>query len=185
MIFKSKNKQKNNFQLFSESGAGFTLLETIIYIAILSLILLLVSSIILYFIQSSSQTKGDREALENARRTLEIITYEINGAKGVYTPTTTLNQLSLETSRYLPTDESTTYIDFFICGSRICLKKESQNPIFLTGDTVQVNKLEFTQISTNGSTSIRINLIISYNNNINGLQPSVNLTSTASLRSNQ
>ena len=162
---------------------GFTLLEIVIYIAILSLVLLLVSTSIFYFIQSQAQTKGDREVLENARRVLEAITYEINGAKSIYTPTTTQNQLSLETSRYLPDNETISYIDFFLCGLRVCLKKESQSPIFLTSDDVQVSNLAFTQVTTTTSNSIKINLTMNYINTINGRQPSVSLTSTASLRS--
>ncbi len=163
---------------------GFSLVEILVYIAILSIILLLVSSFIFYFIQSNATTKGDREVLENARRVLEEMTYEINGAKGIYTPTTSASQLSLETSRYVPTGESTTYIDFFICGTRICLKKESQSPIFLTSDTVTVNSLSFNRILTNGSSSMRMNIILKGTSTVNGIQPSVNLTSTASLRNN-
>lgn len=178
-----KNKPKSKFRLSSKIGAGFTLVETLVYIAIVSIVLLLASSFVFYFIQSNTQTRGDREVLENARRALEIITYEINGAKGVYTPTTVSNQLSLETSKYLPTDEITNYIDFFICGSRICFKKEAQNPIYITSDTVTINNLAFNRISTNGADSIKINLIMRSNDTINGIQPSVNLTSTASPRS--
>ncbi len=165
------------------TNKGFTVVELIIYITILSLILLLCSSFIFYFTQSNAQTKGDREALENTRRALEEITYEISGAKGIYTPTTTANQLSLETSRYVPIGENTSYVDFFICGTRICLKKELQNPIFLTSDTVQISNLTFTQISINGSSSIKTNITMNYKNMFNNLSQSVNLTSTASLRS--
>lgn len=160
-------------QLKCKSGAGFTLLEILVYIAILSLVLLLICSFIFWMSSSNTKTKAKREALENARRALEIITYEIKGAKSLYTPTTTLNQLSLETYRYLPDDEDNTFVDFFLCGSRICLKKESQDPIFLTSNTVEVEQLEFRQISTNGSPSIKINLTVNY----------INLTSTVSLRS--
>lgn len=183
MKYKTYNiKNRNN--KYSLKNKGFTLIEIVIYVGILSLILLLIGSVILYFTQSNSQAKGDREVLESARRALEEITYEINAAKGIYTPTTTANQLSLETSKYLPTGETTTYIDFFLCGLRICLKKESQNPTYLTQDTVQVSNLTFNQISTNDSTSIRINLTVTYKDTINNVQPSVSLTSTATLRDN-
>lgn len=150
-------------------------MEILVYFAILSLILLLIVSFIFWINSFNAKTKAKREGLENARRALEIITYEIKGAKSVYTPTTALNQLSLETSRYLPDDETYTFIDFFLCGSRICLKKESQDPIFLTSDAVEATQLEFTQISINGSLSIKINLTINYENPII-------LTSTVSLR---
>ena len=156
-----------------KNDRGFTLLEILVYIAILSLVLFLICSFIFWMNQSNTKTKAEREALENSRRALEIMAYEIKGAKSVYTPTTSLNQLSLETYRYLPDDEDNSFIDFFLCGSRICFKKEAQDPIFLTSDTVEVKQLEFTQISTNGSPSIKINLTID----------NINLTSTVSLRS--
>ncbi len=160
-------------------------MEVLVYIAILSLIFLLIGSFIFWMNYSNSKTRAKKEALESARRILEIMTYEIRGAETVYTPTTALNQLSLETYKYLPDDENNTFIDFFLCGSRICLKKESQNPIFLTSDNVEAELLEFTQVSVNGSPSIKINLTIKYKNPTNNPQysSSVNLTSTVSLRS--
>ena len=164
------------------SQSGFTLLEIIIYFAVVSLVLLLTSSFIFYFMRADYQTQGNREVLDNARRALEIISFEVNGATGIYTPTTAATQLSLETPRYLPQVETTTYIDFFVCGTRLCLKKESQSPIFLTSDTVQVNSIAFTQISINGAMSIRTNLALQYKNTLGALQPAVTLYSTASLR---
>ena len=119
--------------------------------------------------------------MENARRALEIITYEIKGAKSIYTPTTTSNQLSLETTRYLPIGENESFIDFFLCGSRLCLKKESQDPIFLTSDSVTVTQLEFIRIE---GPSVKINLTIDYGNpNDPKRYSSASLTSTVSLRS--
>ena len=54
---------------------------------------------------------------------MDIMVREIKEAKSVYTPTTNSSQLSLETINYLPVDEENTYIDFFLCGSSLCLKK--------------------------------------------------------------
>lgn len=157
---------------------GFTLVEIIIYLAILSLVLLLIASVVFYFYNTNKQTTGDREALENARRVLQEITYEINGAKSIYTPTTTSSQLSLQTERYLPAGETDGYIDFFVCGTRICLKKESQSAIFFTSDTVQVDSLVFNQIASNFNTSIKATITLHYKNSTQ----SVTVTSTASLR---
>ncbi len=161
---------------------GFTLVEVIVYIAILSLVLLLVSSFIFYFELSNSRAKGDREALEGARRALETITYEIQGAKSIYTPTTTANQLSLETSRYLPTGETTTYIDFFLCGTRVCLKKESQTPVFVTAANVNITSLIFTQTSIGAVSSVKIDITSTYSVAVNGVFPSTTLSETATFR---
>lgn len=160
-----------------KNNIGFTLIEILVSLATLSLILLAVNSFFFLTTNANKKTKDDGEALDNARRAMEIITYEIKGGVGIYSPTTTANQLSLETHRYLQNNESTTYIDFFICGQAICFKKESQSPISLTSDNVQVENLSFSQISNNGKPSIKIDLTVNSNNN-----SSVSLSSIVSLR---
>lgn len=170
--------------LKNKNYAGFSLVEVLISIAIFSMILLVVLSFFLSINASNSKTKADREAQENAKMALEKMTYEIRSAKSIYTPTTTSNQLSLETARYLPTGEISTFIDFFLCGSAICLKTESQDPIILTSSSVQVTSLEFTRLLNGTIPSVRIDLTVNYVNPSNSLNSSavVNLTSTASLR---
>jgi len=163
---------------------GFSLLEVLVSIAIFSIILLVVSLFFSSMNASNSKTKVDADALENAQKAIEEIAYEIRGAKSIYTPTTTASQLSLETSRYLPPGEDNTFIDFFLCGSVVCLKKEFQEPIALTSDSVDVTSLEFSQISTGGApsgpSSVQINITVSSAAGENF--SSVSLTSTTSLR---
>jgi len=164
---------------------SFTLTEMLVYVAVLAIIVLAVSSFFLWTTRSNTKTRAMREALDNSRRAMEIMSSEIKEAKSIYTPTTTSTQLSLETTKYLPTGEETTYIDFYLCGTQLCLKKESQNPIALTSDRVEVNNLIFSQIITGGNPSVQIDLGINFKNPQNRpeYQASVNLKSTASLRS--
>jgi len=154
---------------------GFSLLEILVSVAIFAIILLAVLSFFLSMNDSNSKSTSDRESGENARRVLDEIVYEIRSAESIYTPTTTQNQLSLKTFRYLPSGETYTYIDFFLCGSAICLKKESQNPIALTPDSVKVTSLAFSQISGGGLASPSLQVSLTVN--------STSLTSTVSLRS--
>jgi len=174
-----KNKQKS-----------FTLIEVLIYIAVLAIIILAVSAFFLWAIRSNVKTKAMREVLDNARRAMEIMTYEIREAKSVYTPTSIFDshpgQLSLEIKRYLPAGETITYIDFYLCGSQLCLKKESQNPIALTSDRVEISSLIFSQVATTSTIpSIQINLKVNYKAPAQKpeYQASFTATSTASLRS--
>ena len=155
-------------------------MEILIYIAILAVIFSSIYSFLTWAIQSNSKTKAIREVTDNARRAMEILTHEIKEAKSVYGPTSTSTQLSLETSHYSPVGESSAFIDFYLCGDGadiLCLKKESQNPIAITSESVKVSSLEFMQISTT-TPSVRIRLKIDYKN-----LASINSTSTASLRS--
>jgi prepilin-type N-terminal cleavage/methylation domain-containing protein len=152
---------------------GFSLVEIIVSLAIFALILFVIISFFLSMNTSNSKTKIDGEALESAREALDQITYEIRSAKSVYTPTTTENQLSLETFKYVPDGERSSFIDFFLCGTAVCVKKESQVAVALTPSSVQVTGLTFSQILTSTSQSIQVNIIVG----------STSLTSTASLRS--
>lgn len=163
---------------------GFTLIEVIVSVAIIALILVLLSSFIFQLNFSSIRSKADREVLENTRRMLDQMTYEIKSAKSVYVPTTTASQLSLETLRYLPAAEQTTFIDFFICGTDLCLKKEGQNPIALNPDTIAVTALTFSRIANGANSSIKISLSTNYKNPGNDLASTatVTLDSTVSLR---
>jgi prepilin-type N-terminal cleavage/methylation domain-containing protein len=169
---------------------GFTLVEILIYIAVLAIIISAVSSFILWQIASGAKSRAIRETQYNAERALSIITQEIREAKGVYGPTSLFNvnpgQLSLENAKYLPVGETASYIDFFLCETRLCLKKESQSPVALTSDRVQVSNLVFSQIATTSTApSIQINLKIDYKTASARpeYQSSFSATTTASLRS--
>lgn len=164
---------------------GFTLMEILVYIVVLGIIIVAISSLLIWSIHSNTKAKVMKETLDNARRAMELMTYEIREAKSIYTSTTTLNQLSLETTHYLPAGEKNTFIDFFLCDSRLCLKKESQNPIALTSDRVEVANLVFTQVLTGDIPSIQINLKVNYKNPTHRpeYEASVSLRSVVSFRS--
>jgi len=163
---------------------GFTLIEILVYIAILGILMTVIFSFLIWANSTNIKAKVMRETLEDASRTMEFMVREIKAAKSIYTPTTDSDQLSLETTKYLSNGEATTYIDFFLCGSQICLKKESEAPLALTKENVQVNNLVFTQISTGEIPSVQIELGVNYKSPSNKpeYRAIVNLTSTASLR---
>ncbi len=163
---------------------GFTMVELLVSLAIFSMIFLLLLAFIFTLNFANYTTKSDRGALDNARSALDQMTYEIKNAKGIYTPTTTQHQLSLQTTHYLPAGETTTFIDFFLCGSRLCLKKESYDPVAITSDSVQIQSLTFTQVVTGQSLSIKIDMTVNYAiADSTGQGASFHLTSTAALRS--
>jgi len=170
---KIKNKKKS----------GFTLVEILVYIGILSVLVLAVSSFILWSVRSNAKTKAIRKTMNDARRAMEIMSYEIKEAIGIYTPTCSSSQLSLGTSKYLATGEQTSYIDFFICDQKLCLKKESQVPVALTSNETEIDNLTFTQIGVDFS-SIKIDLTMNYKNpqNRSELEASVSLSSTVGIR---
>ena len=162
---------------------GLTLIEVLVYIVTLSIIVVAVFSFALWAVRSNAKARAMREVIDNARRAMEILTHEIKEAEDVYLPITTSSQLSLETTKYLPIGEKTTYIDFYLCGNQICFKKESQNPIALTSERVRVSKLIFERVVTGEVPSLEIDLQIDYAGDRPEYTASLNLKSTVSLRS--
>lgn len=166
---------------------GFTLIEVLTYIGVLVIIIFAVSSFLIWANRSSAKSKAMNEVLYNTRRAMEIMIREVREAKTINSPATTSDQLSLETTNYLPEEEETTFIDFYLCDTQICFKKESQDAVVITSDKVEVINLEFTQVITISTIpSIQINLKINYKTSSDKpeYQSSINTTSTASLRSN-
>jgi Tfp pilus assembly protein PilV len=168
---------------------GFTLIEIMVYAAVLVVLVLVIFSFLAWAIKSNAKTKAMRETLGNARRAMEIISYEIKGAESIYTPTSIFDsnpgQLSLKTTRYLPDGEEASYIDFYLCDDRLCLKKESENQIALTSEMVKVSDLVFSRIISGENSSVQIDLKVDYNNSTNKpeYQSSINIESVVSLRS--
>lgn len=165
---------------------GFTLMEILIYIAVFSIIMAVLTSFIIWLWHSNIKTQVMRETLANVEGAMTRMTHEIRNAQSIYVPTTASTQLSLEIPHYLPEGESSSYLDFFLCETQLCLKKESQIPIPLTSDKVEIKNLNFSQIATTtGAGSIQISLKAEYKNPQNRpeYQASVSVTSTVSLRS--
>ncbi len=163
---------------------AFTLVEILVYIGIFFVVITIIISFVFWLVRSNTKLKVMREALDNANRIMEIITYETKEAKSIYTPTTSSNQLSLETTNYLPEGEEATYIDFYLCDSALCLKKESQDPVVLTSESVEITNLVFTRIVSGQADCIQIDLSVNYKNPTDRpeYRALVDLTSTVSLR---
>lgn len=164
--------------------SGFTLTEALVYIAILSVLILTIVSFVFWSVRLGSKSRARRVVLDSAKRAMETMVREVRVADGLYTSATTSNQLSLKTKEYLPDGETVTYIDFYLCDERLCLKKESQLPIALTSDRTEITSLTFSQVGTD-FLSIQIDLRMGYKNPSGRLehQASIHLTSTVSLRS--
>ena len=173
-------KIKNKF-----CGAkGFTLIEILVYVAVLSIIVVAISSFSIWAIHSNTKARAMREVKDMAQTALEQIISEAREAKTVYTPTTNASQLSLETTKYLPLGEESTFLEFYLCQTRLCLKKEGQNPIALTSDRVEVKNLSFQRVASGQTDSVQVELRVDYKNPASKPEyaASITLKSTASLR---
>src|SRR3972149_4778283 len=127
---------------FEIRNSGFTLIELLVYAAVFVIIGIVASSFFIQISNLAETSRRSRESLDNARSAMSIITQEIKHATTVYTPTSVFGsnpgQLSLETTRDLPADEETTYVDFYVDDEGIYIKRESNQAQLLTSEKINV-----------------------------------------------
>jgi prepilin-type N-terminal cleavage/methylation domain-containing protein len=167
---------------------GFTLIEILVYIAVLAILILAIGSFLIWIIRLNAKTEVMRGTLEDAKLAMDFMLREVEEANAVYIPTSIFGshpgQLSLNTPNYLPADEQNSYIDFYLCGTQFCFKKEGQGPIALTSENTEITNLVFTQVVNGEMSSVKIDMTVSYKNPNNRVEyrSEINLSSSAALR---
>lgn len=178
----------NNLKIIKKQS-GFTLAEALIYIAILAIICVAIISFLFWALKTNAKSRASAAVSDNARRAIEILSYEIKQAKSVYYPTSFFDahpgQLSLETSISPPDNEIKTYNDFYLSEGKLYLKREGFLPEQITSDNVIITNLTFQRLEpVSGLANIRINLSAMYNNLSDRpeFQAEINLISSATMR---
>lgn len=164
---------------------GFTLIEVIAYVAVLGIIGTSFSAVFLWSIKTYTKSQVMQETTWNAQRAMDIMVQEIREAEDVYSSTTGVSQLSLETTRYAAPGHPTSFIDFFLCEEKLCFKRESQDAVVLTSNNVRVMELSFQKVRTGAAiSSVQVIVRVEYKNPNNRpeLISSLELRSVASVR---
>lgn len=175
---------------FTLHVSGFTLIELVVYVAVLGIVLASVLTFLLWTVKSQTKTNAMRQVLAAGQRSLEVVSREASLAQTVYTPTSVFNsspgQVSLRTGAYVPTGETYSYIDFYKCEDKLCMKRESQNPLAITSDKVSLTNLTFSQVVTGqnrSSIQITLTFVAKTLSPNPEYQASLTLTNTIALRS--
>jgi Tfp pilus assembly protein PilW len=141
---------------------GFTLVETIVYVAMLALILLVVVNTVISISSSYASTKVYADIDQNAATAMERIVREIRGATSIDSTDSTLGsspgRLVLNT-----TDASgnPTTVDFYLNNGILKLNEGGSYTGPLTASTTDITTLEFQQLSSGISTAVRVAMTIS------------------------
>lgn len=147
---------------------GFTLMETILYVAIISIF---VGGVILFswdMVYGNVKSSVQREVMDNLRLASKKIQYEIRNASDV-----SINSSSSITLTSAEASRNQTLID--LNGGRIRFGYGNSgsctyaSPCYLTSSHVVVTSLTFTNLSNTGSSSkvIRFSINMRYDNNSN------------------
>ncbi|PIP23885.1 MAG: hypothetical protein COX90_03160 [Candidatus Nealsonbacteria bacterium CG_4_10_14_0_2_um_filter_38_17] len=160
---------------------GFTLIEFLIYSAILGMVLVLAVGFLWNMVFGSIKEASYEEVQENSRFALMKITQEIKRAKAISNPAPGFSSNTLSLSMNNPSFNPTV---FDIVDGKLRITIGSSGPYELTSSQVIVNSVQFTNLSyPDTSGIIRIEMTISHINpgNQSEYQASINLNSSVSL----
>lgn len=124
--------------------SGLTLIETIVYVALLGLVMVVVVNFLVRIGDVYQRARVEREVISNARLILETAGKSIAEAREVYQPTSkfqqNLGQLSLVTSTNPAAEHSASFLDFWVDGGQLWMRKEGQAAIPLSAPSARVSK---------------------------------------------
>jgi len=148
---------------------GFTLVELIIYLAIVSIILVTISYLIIDIFSSQTRTYSKEEVNQNLRFIVNYLVKDIKAAEGIGNLTADILLLNM------PGDDVTYSLN---SGSKTITRQLGTNPTTeLNSDQVEVLG-SFSNLSYQGrNKNVGVNLIISYKNP--GNLPDYGASSTA------
>lgn len=172
---KIKNKEK-----------GFTLIEMVVYVALIGVIFVVLFEIIFFIIRANNKIIALTKISSNAHSAMERMTYEIVNSQNIYLPTSNFSssdaQLSLATEIGASLNEEITFVDFYIEDGTLFLKKEGINPIALISSDVSVSDLEFLYYKNNSRESVTIDMTVNSKNSAMS-DSEIHLVNTVALRS--
>lgn len=160
---------------------GFTFIELILYITILTIILSAIVPFALGAVGSSAKSAVQQEVSSNARYISERIRHEIRNAIGINSVSSTSIDLATDDSLTNPT-----IID--LSGGNIRIRQGTSLPINLNSNGVVISNLIFTNYSSgdNKTKNIQFNFIVDSSASLarQEYQATVNVEADAELRSN-
>lgn len=144
---------------------GFTIIEMVVYIALVSILLTVLFNVISFTFKSNNRLVAWSKVNSDTHSAIDRMTYEITNSQYIYLPTSNFSttpdgQLSIVTEVNLSTNEQKAYIDFYLENGTIFLKKDGQSPVALTSADVSVSSLEFFYHKNGVRESVTIDLTI-------------------------
>ncbi|MCA9387246.1 hypothetical protein KC669_04400 [Candidatus Dojkabacteria bacterium] len=146
----------------TNSKKAFTLIETLLYISLTSIILVSISAFMGLLININNRNKAISEVNHQSIEVLENITASIQNAEGINSPaqSSSGNSLSLQIDS---ASSNPTVVG--LSGTRVIIQEGASSPVFITSDDVIVNDLTFYNVSTNlENKGVRFSFTIEYNN---------------------
>lgn len=150
---------------------GFTLMELILYLAVLVIMSAIIANIFLLLNKGGSNVEAKSELNSNFHFTVEKIKRDISSATAINTPTT-----ANATSSVLDLTVGGQSIKYTVTGTQVSRQIDVQTPEYITTNLVKINSLVFTRLE-NINTILnkkRISLEIDISGSYNSTSPDLN-----------
>lgn len=143
----------------SDLNNGFSLVEIILYISLLSLLLLTVLGIWQNLIDVEVRLRLEQQVQDNSRFAIENFTHSIHGSDGIQSPAPGATSSVLQLSMLASEDDP---ILFDEVDGIIEITKGITGPFPVTQDSVEVSDLVFTNLTASTSTpgSVRVQFLM-------------------------
>lgn len=172
---------------------GFTLIEMLIYIALLGVITVVIVGVFFVISRTNSRITTLIEINSNATSVMERISYEISNADNIYFPTSNFfnttaydslkpAQFSLVTKQGAAVNERSVYVDFYVKNNTIFMKQDGVNPVALTSKNVSVQNVNFYYFKNGNRESVRVDFTVKSSNILNA-ESKIDLSTVIALRS--
>ncbi len=146
-----------NLKFKIENLSGFTLVEALLYIAISSVLLVVITNLGYNVFINRQKVLAGEEIIENANFVFAKIGYNIRKAKSVILPLSAGDELSLETKN--PELNPTR---FYLDGAAMFFAQGIGSGAALTTNAIEITDLNFVKLTNNQTgISIKINIELS------------------------
>jgi type II secretory pathway pseudopilin PulG len=141
----------------SSTNGGFSLIETLLYLGIMSVAVVAISAVFLIILQASIKYQAITEVNAQGTQVLQLMTQSIRNAKLVNSPTQGTSGSTLSINTNTSTNNPTI---FDLSGGIIRIKEGSSSAVPLTNSQITVSNLIFLNLTN----SIKIQFTLNYKN---------------------
>ena len=163
---------------------GFTFIELLIYIALLSVILNAGIYLFWQIIEGRAKSISYNEVLSNLRFIFEKISYEAKRAKSIEVPFS----FGEETPKLVLKMPDERFVRFYSEEDKLMIEKEGAQPISLTSEKVKVKEIIFKNLSLNPARpqTFQVKIKLNYYNPFERIEYQIEMKSqkTINLRDN-
>lgn len=184
-LFLSSFQIESNKKQCKSWCRGFTLLELLIYIAILSGLMIVSTNMFISLSRGQGQTQAKSEVDTSIRFATELLRQDLKNATAVSTPAAGVPNSTLTLTRIIATVPTTIIYD--VSGGALRRKEGAATAVNITNSNITVGTPTFTRIENTNlvfsstSVAIKINMTFGYNSTSPDWKYSTSLQTTVDL----